>query len=300
MKKFQLNRIGVLIGLTVALMLFAGCGTVFAPKDSSSSGSERNTIFSSSSSSTSSRTMSTEEEKALSDYERIQKAEAHHNLGTAYLRSGRHNMALAEYKAALKLMPKDYNIMYDIGLVYLLWNNPEEAIPYFENVLELKPDYAAAINSLGNAYLSMQDYDSAIAYYDQISDEIIYATPYMPMANKGLAYFNKGDYAKAEECYKAALKMEPEYINALVLLGQLQTETGNTKEALKNLQKAMRIESAPVVQYYLAMAYVQDGDKNNAIKNLESILRVAATDSEIYEKSANELRKLRAPVEAME
>lgn len=289
MRKSTIRKIFILSSLLFLLPFLNACDTVFAPKDSGTSGSRPR--------STSSNSMSDSEQKQLDNYEKAQKAEGHRNLGNAYLENGRHNMALAEFKSALKLMPNDYELMYDIGLVYLLWSSPDEAIPYFEDVLALRPNYAPAINSLGNAHLAIKDYDRAIYYYEQIDDGMIYATPHMPVANMGLAYFYKGDYAKAEECYKTALKMEPDYINALVLLGQLQTETGDTKEAIKNLQKALRIENAPIVKYYLALAYAKDGNKSQAAKYFSEVMSSSKEDSEIYERAADELRKLNAPAD---
>lgn len=288
MRKSTIRKICILSSLLFILPFLSACNTVFAPKDPGASRTPR---------STSSSSMSDSEQKQLDNYEKAQKAEGHRNLGNAYLENGRHNMALAEFKSALKLMPNDYELMYDIGLVYLLWSSPDEAIPYFEDVLALRPNYAPAINSLGNAYLAIKDYDRAIYYYEQIDDGMIYATPHMPVANMGLAYFYKGDYAKAEESYKTALKMEPDYINALVLLGQLQTETGDTKEAIKNLQKALRIENAPIVKYYLALAYAKDGNKSQAAKYFSEVMSSSKEDSELYERAAEELRTLNAPAD---
>ena len=294
MKKSTIRKIGILSSLIFVLPLLSACDTVFAPKDPNAQRSSAR-----STSATSTYNLSDAEKEKLDDYEKVKKADAHRNLGNAYLQNGRHNMALAEFKSALQLTPGNYDLMYDIGLVYLLWNNPEDAIVYFEDVLAIRPDHAPAINSMGNAYLALKDYDQAILYYQKINDGMVYGTPYMPMANMGLAYFNKGDYAKAEECYKAALKMEPNYVNALVLLGQLQIETGNTQEALKNLQKAARLESsAPVVQYYLGQAYAKSGDRVQAATAFENALKTAPAESEVYERSADELRKLHMPVQA--
>lgn len=286
MKRSNLRKVSILSSLLFALALFNACDTVFAPKDPGSKRSNSTT------STSSNNKVSSSDQKNLDNYEKAQKAEAHRNLGSAYLENGRHNMAIAEFKAALKLTPDDYDLMYDLGIVYLLWGNPEEAIPYFENVLAMRPNYAAAINSLGNAYLGVKDYDRAISYYEQINDEMLYGTPYMPMTNMGLAYFQKGDYAKAEECYKKALKMQPDYINALVLLGQLQIETGNTTEAHKNLQKAWRIENAPIIKYYMGLAYTKEGNTGLAIKSFEEVMSISKEDSELYERAAQEIRKL--------
>lgn len=295
MKFFKPGSLVLLLSLLLAFSLLVGCSVVFAPKDmppgsaksSSSGGNKSNTPASKPP-----PKLSTDEQKNMNEYEKYQKAENHKNLGAAYLRSNRHNQALAEYKQALQLVPNDYDLMYEIGLVYLTWNNPEDAIPYFEDTLALRPNYGPAINSLGNAYLAMKQYDMAISYYNQIDDTIIYVTPHLPLTNTGIAYFQKGDYAKAEEYYNRALKIEPDYINALVLLGQLQLQTGKNQEALKNLIKANRLQSAPVIKYYLAKAYVATGNKAEAEKLYKEILAEALPETEVYQESQAELNRL--------
>ena len=298
--------------LMAVLLCFAfvlgGCSTVFAPKDGSSGRGSGGGLFSSSSGSSGSSgssnkntngtttpskpELSPDEQKIMDEYERIQKAEAQRNLGNAYLRGGKYGAAVAEFKAALLLVPRDYDLMYDIGLVYLMWNNPEEAIPYFENCLKLNDDYGPAINSLGNAYLMLGEYDKAISYFQKINETILYATPHMPLTNMGLAYYKKGDYVKAEQCYREALKIEPDFVNALVLLGELQLQKGSAREALRNLQRAVRLDDSAVVQYYLGLAYVANGDRANAAKMFENILNTTKSDLEVYLRAEEELEKL--------
>lgn len=297
--------------LIAVLLCFAfvlsGCSTVFAPKEGSSRsgggllgslGSSSSPSGSSGSKNNTGMTTSTkpeltsDEQKILDEYERIQKAEAYRNLGNAYLRSNKHSAAIAEFKNALALVPKDYDLMYDIGLVYLMWNNPEEAIVYFKDCLVLNDDYGPAINSLGNAYLMLGQYDNAIAQFVRINDGMLYATPHMPMTNMGLAYYKKGDYAKAEQYYREALKMEPDFANALVLLGELQLNNGDAKGALRSLQRAARVDNSAVVKYYLGLAFVANGDQANAAKQFESILRTTKPDLEVYIRAEEELEKL--------
>lgn len=297
MKNFKLSLLVVLVTFG---FLLSGCSTVFAPKDGSSgrSGSGSGGLSGSSGRSTSGTTTPTkpdlgsDEQKIMDEYERIQKAEAQRNLGNAYLRSGKYGAAVAEFKAALQLVPKDYDLMYDIGLVYLMWNNPEEALPYFENCLKLNDDYGPAINSLGNAHLMIGDYDKAISYFGRIDDGMLYATPHMPLTNMGLAYYKKGDYVKAEQCYRDALKIEPDFTNALVLLGELQLKNGDSRGALRSLQRAVRIDDSAVVKYYLGLAYVANGDRANAAKMFESILSTTKSDLEVYMRAEEELEKL--------
>lgn len=290
MKKSRKRLICSLICLALALPLISGCVSPGAKKDPApGSGSSIG-------SSMPGDELTPEQRERLDQYERTKKAESHRNMGNAYLSSGKHSAALAEYRAALKLTPDDYNLLYETGLVYLVGNNnPNEAINYFTRVLELKPAYGPAINSMGNAYLMLEKYDEAIKYYDQIDENIIYATPYMPMTNKGLAYYKKGDLVQAERCYKRALQMEPNYVNAMVLLSELQMETGRNKEALQSLQRASRLNSSAAIKYYLGLAYMKNDNAKEAGKIFEEIMQNAPLDSELYIKSAEALRKLNAP-----
>lgn len=181
---------------------------------------------------------------------------ASRNLGEMYLMQGKHAAALNEFVKAEKLDPADPHLQYDIGLVYMAMEKPKLAVAQFKKALQLKPDMAAAKNSLGAVYLVQQEWDLAIAVFNEVLDNLLYATPHLPLSNLGYVYYEKKMYAKAEKYYRAALKKEPEYVNAWRGLGRVHQATGRMPEAVQAFERAVALapESAQL-QADLADAY---------------------------------------------
>lgn len=59
------------------------------------------------------------------------------------------------------------------------------------------------------------------------------------LSNYGIELAKKGDYDKAIEQYREAIKAEPAYVESYVNLGNALKATGHTKEALKQYQEAL-------------------------------------------------------------
>lgn len=173
-----------------------------------------------------------------SSYQSKEQAEASRGVGEAYLRQGNYSAAMAEFVKAEKLNPKDPYLKNDIGLVFLSRKRFDDAIGYFQQAIKLKPDYAPARNNLGSAYLAKKDWDAAIATFTDIGNNMLYATPHYPLANLGLAYYHKGQYNKAEDAYRKALDIQPEFHLAQRGLGRTYLAQGKVDQAIEALEKA--------------------------------------------------------------
>lgn len=88
---------------------------------------------------------------------------AHNNLGTALLRKGQTDEALAHFQQVLQLQP-DYEVAYyNLGHALLRKGREDEALVQFQKAVELKPDYAGAHNNLANILLRKGRTRDAIA-----------------------------------------------------------------------------------------------------------------------------------------
>jgi len=72
---------------------------------------------------------------------RKQEALLHYNLGVAYTKDKNYEMALDEYRKALKLNPKDPDTYYNLAILYDdCYKNPKRAIENYKKYLGLRPN----------------------------------------------------------------------------------------------------------------------------------------------------------------
>ena len=201
--------------------------------------------------------------------------EALRNLGEAYMGQGDYTAALRELLKAEKLYSKDPRLQDNLGLVYMAKGKPGIAINHFKKAVEIKPDYTPAKNNLGTAYLAQKKWDDAITCFKEIAGDLLYATPYYPLSNLGLAYYNKKEYRLAEKYYQDALKIEPRFVIALQGLGLTYLKMGNVADAVAMLEKGVKNAPDFVPLYFdLANAYISSGEYKKAFDSYKKVIEL--------------------------
>jgi type IV pilus assembly protein PilF len=227
---------------------------------------------------------------------RKQQGEAARNLGEVYFEQGNYSEALREFLKAESLYPDDPFLQNDLGLTYKAKKNPDLAISHFKKALALKPDYASAKNNLGTVYLDKGEWDTAIKYFEEVAEDLLYTTPNFALSNLGWAYYNKKDYAHAENFYLKALEVKPKFINAMVGLGKTYIAMGKPSEAVATLEKAIKdYPHFGQLYFELAQAYTLLGKYKKALDAYEKVIEFApdSTLAREAERAAQKIRKFR-------
>lgn len=184
------------------------------------------------------------------------------NLATMYentsvLVSDAGDWAVKSLNSAIDLEPTNPILMWRLGNDYLSQNNFVKSAEYFQKSIDLKKDYLGSYLGLANAYESAKDLDKAVDVYKNLlqlgatnNTEILF--------NAGRVLYNrnqKGDKADAEKLWLEAVRLQPNYSNALYSLALLY-ESENQK------QKAL--------EYYYKVKELNPGNKDiiNKIKSL--------------------------------
>ena len=223
----------------------------------------------------------------------LRQSEAARELGKQYMIGGDYTSALKHLLEAEKLYANDHILQNYLGQVYFLKNSYELSIKHFKRAFELKPDYSVARNNLGAVYLTLEEWDKAIEVFNELTGNLLYATPQYPQFNLGRAYYGKKQYRLAEEHFKRALKMEPEYSQALLWLGRTYLATGRNGEAVAALSGAVDISPDFAQAHYdLGRAYLQ---LRNYRKAKEAFGKAAAIlpDSDIGRNAKRMLEHLK-------
>ena len=218
-------------------------------------------------------------------------AEATRNVGEAYLSGGNLLAALRELKKAEAMSPDDHITQFDLGLTYYYRDRYDQAIEHLQRAIRLKPDYAPAINTLGNTYSAMGQWDKAIETYEKIIEDAFYGTPHFALSNMGVAYYHKKDYAQAEHYFLEALKMNPDFINALAGIGTMYIDQGRYNEAVVKLGRAVRKDpKVGMLHFELGRAYRGQGDTVQARAEFAKAAELAP-DTPLAADAQTELKK---------
>jgi len=219
--------------------------------------------------------------------------EAYKNLGEAYMHQGDFSSALREFLKAEKIYSKDPHLQFDLGYAYMAKDRLDLAVKHFKKAVKLKPDYAEARNNLGTAYLAKKEWNKAIECFKEIVDDVLYATPHYPLTNMGWAYYNKQEYELAEKYFLDALKLEPDFIMAVLGLGRNYMAMGRPVDAAAILEKAVKkYPRSAELYFYLAKAYSLSGDYKKAVSAYNKVIELVP-DSPLAIKAQKEAEEIK-------
>lgn len=230
---------------------------------------------------------------SCADIELLKKQEeAGRGVGEAYMSQNDYTAALNELLKAEQLYSKDPHLHNDLGLVYMAKDQLLLAIEHFKKAVELKPDYAPARNNLGTAYLAIKNWDSAIICFKEVSGDLLYATPHYPLSNLGWAYYNKKEFALAEQYYKDALKIDPNFPIALRGLGLTYLATGKPRDAVNCFERAVKYSPGfPELFSDLAGVYAILKEYDKARLFYRKVVDIAP-ESQLAAEARNEITRI--------
>ncbi len=96
---------------------------------------------------------------------------------------------------------------------------------------------------------------------------------YRAHANLGAFHFQKGQFEKAEDQLKLAMKIQPNQVDTLFYLGMVYTDQGRLSEAEELLQKALLLDAEDErVPYRLGVLYEKSGQMDLAQNEYQKVL----------------------------
>lgn len=174
---------------------------------------------------------------------------------------------------------------YDNGIGFLLDKRSDAAIAEFRKALAIFPNYYYANSALGKELVERGKYQEAFEYLiraidaNQRSFNSYYALAY--------ACFQLKQMPEAKTAAQAATILNPNSLNAQLLLGTILRQSGSLAEAEKALLKAKTIgeNKIPAVNWQLALVYNRLNRNNDAIAELESYIKTERNNQNKAEAS---------------
>lgn len=159
-------------------------------------------------------------------------------LGEVYLVSGKSDLARSAYERGLALNPANTEILNGLGSLYTETGELDKGFTLLKKLLEIKPAYVTGWAGLGANCLK------------------------------------RGDFAEAEKALKRAQSLQPEAMQVITLLGNLERARGHLDSARSYyLQVDAKGWNEPDIAYHLACVEAMAGNVKESLAWIEKALQ---------------------------
>ncbi len=139
-------------------------------------------------------------------------------------------------------------------------------------------------------YLKTQQWEDAITIFKEVSQNLLYATPEIPISNLGWAYFQQKKYGQAKDYFLKALDISPNYLVPAHGLASVFIETGYQYQAIDFLQRMLRKSpEAAILHSDLAKAYASVKRFDQAKRSWQVVLKLEPENSPLAKEAEKRL-----------
>ena len=201
-------------------------------------------------------------------------AETRFSTGVMHLREGRADLALEEFKRAVKEDPKNPYFQKGLGLAYSAKRQWKDAIAAFRKALELNPYYVDVRNDLAAALIGSGDREAGKKEFLAAFAEPTNPTPEISARNLGEAYLEEKNYVDAVSWFRTSLGRNKAYPDPYLGIAEALIATGRLDEAVAQLEAGVQeVPEDPGLVLALGRAYFKAGRFAEARTRLEEAVR---------------------------
>lgn len=216
-------------------------------------------------------------------------------LGRMHDASGKHDLALEEFKHALQLDPRNATAMAGMGRAFESAGRASDAEASFRKAADLQPNDWDSHNNLAMFLDRQGKYEASIAEFKKALE--LAPDNAQVLFNLGATYIDAGDakyFAEAETALKRSIAINPSF-PAYANLGALYDREGNYQQAAAMTQKALEMNAENYVVWsnlridyeWLKQPEKAAEARRREIPLLEQAIQQHPRDAEPYAQLAN-------------
>lgn len=210
------------------------------------------------------------------------------DLWQAHLHLSKLSVALGEVETAIEHASKLCELKRDLpdayvilGTCYFEQGKTDLATDSLTSVKRLEIQDAKTCVDAGYLSLKLQDAPSA-EYYFNLGSELD-PTLIAPLLGKASLFQKKGEFNQADEQLNKALKIDPDSAFTRSALAELKVLTGSVPEAI-DLYREITLSNASDLKHQIRLAqlFIEIGDSNQALMELENLLANHPDNPEVH------------------
>lgn len=213
---------------------------------------------------------------ATSGKDNKERASLYLKIGTGHLAQGNYPQALTELLKAEQLDPDSAQVLNNLGLVYYLRGHLPKAETKFRKAIKKEPRFSDAKNNLARLLVDDKRTAEAIKLLLEVENDLTYGAPEKTFSNLGMAYFEQGQYKKAEDYLGRSIEIRRQSCTTAHYYGRTLLALKRLKESAAALDQAVeycRPAKFDEPLYYSAMSYFSLGEKEKSRARIDELLK---------------------------
>jgi len=195
-------------------------------------------------------------------------------LGAQYYRNGNYELARDRLERAVELDSRNARAHSLLALTLVQLGNNRLATESFSRSVRLEPNNKDVRNAYAIFLCEQGRYDDAQEQFDRAIGIRENDSSWIEMTNAGVCVANKPDVALAEQYFRDALRLRPNYGEALLQLAALKSRSGEHLTGRAFLQRYMAANDSSAAALYLAIQIETSlGDERAATDYQNDLLR---------------------------
>lgn len=164
-------------------------------------------------------------------------AEANTSLGLEYMNRGQYEVALGKLKKAVREDSSYAPAHTVLAVLYEQIGEMKLAGQHYKKAYEASPADGDVNNNYGVYLCQTGKQKQAMTHFLKALDDPFYSSPSVALTNAGSCALRAGDLLTADEYLRAALKIEPDFPDALLNMAKLKYEEKSYLNARAFLQR---------------------------------------------------------------
>lgn len=164
-------------------------------------------------------------------------AAANLQLGSAYLQAGNLPIAKEKLERAAAQNPRDPQVRGLLAMLYQRMGDNARAEAAYKEALRLAPRDPELLNNYAVYLCSHGRGEEGVARFEQAAANPLYRTPWAAYANAGVCLRGAGHTAEARTRFEKALQARPDYTEAATQLADLELAENHPAQALARVQQ---------------------------------------------------------------
>jgi len=164
-------------------------------------------------------------------------AEANTSLGLEYMNRGQYEIALGKLKKAVREDSSYAPAHTVLAVLYERIGEMKLAGQHYKKAYEADPDDGDVNNNYGVYLCQTNKQKQAMTHFLNALDDPFYSSPSVALTNAGSCAMRQGNMVTADDYLRRALKIEPDFPDALLNMAKLNFEEKNYLTARAFLQR---------------------------------------------------------------